>query len=77
VRFKVSTALTVKNVVFWDIITQVLPHRSHSATGTSRLMICKFRGFHGGDCEECRLLGCYAIQKTSFFIITHVKISNH
>jgi hypothetical protein len=23
-------------------------------------MLCKICGFHGGDCEECRLLGCYA-----------------
>jgi hypothetical protein len=24
-------------------------------------MLCKIWGFHGGDYEECRLLGCYAV----------------
>jgi hypothetical protein len=28
-----------------------------SITQHSRLMPCKVSGFHGGDCEECRLLG--------------------
>jgi hypothetical protein len=23
---------------------------------------CKTCGFHGGDYEECRLLGCYAVK---------------
>jgi hypothetical protein len=23
--------------------------------------LCKFRGFYGGDYEEWRLLGCYAV----------------
>jgi hypothetical protein len=23
--------------------------------------VCKILGFHGGDCEEFRLLGCYAV----------------
>jgi hypothetical protein len=23
--------------------------------------LCKIWGFHGGDYEECRLLGCYAV----------------
>jgi hypothetical protein len=27
VRFEVSTAVTMKNVVFWDIKTQFVPHR--------------------------------------------------
>jgi hypothetical protein len=22
---------------------------------------CKILGFHGGDCEECRFLGCYVV----------------
>jgi hypothetical protein len=21
-------------------------------------LLCKIRGFHGGDCQQCRLLGC-------------------
>jgi hypothetical protein len=29
VRFEVFTAVTMKNVVFWDIETQFLPHRRH------------------------------------------------
>jgi hypothetical protein len=29
VRFEVSTAVTMKNVVFWDIKTQFVPHRRH------------------------------------------------
>jgi hypothetical protein len=28
-----------------------------SATELSQLMLCKICGFHGGDYEECRLLG--------------------
>jgi hypothetical protein len=28
-----------------------------SATGSNRLMLCEVGGFHGGDYEECRLLG--------------------
>jgi hypothetical protein len=29
VRFEVFTAVTMKNVVFWDIKTQFLPNRRH------------------------------------------------
>jgi hypothetical protein len=29
IRFEVFTAVTVKNVVFWDIKTQFLPHWKH------------------------------------------------
>jgi hypothetical protein len=49
----------MKNVVFWDIKTQFVPHRRHikSAKKPSRLMLCKTLGFRGGDYEECRLLG--------------------
>jgi hypothetical protein len=49
----------MKNVVFWDIKTQFVPHRRHivSATEPSSLMLCKIGDFHGGDYEECRLLG--------------------
>jgi hypothetical protein len=28
-----------------------------SATESNRLMLCKLRGYHVGDYEECRLLG--------------------
>jgi hypothetical protein len=43
VRFEVFTAVTMKDVVFWDIRTQFVPHRKHFTTATepSRLMICK------------------------------------
>jgi hypothetical protein len=53
----------MKNIVFWDIKTQFVPHRKHhvSATESGRLMLCKILSFHGGDYEECRLLGCYAV----------------
>jgi hypothetical protein len=33
-----------------------------SVTEPSRLMLCKIWAFHGGDYEECRLLGCYAVK---------------
>jgi hypothetical protein len=29
VRFEVFTEVTMKNVVFWDIKTQFVPHRRH------------------------------------------------
>jgi hypothetical protein len=29
VRFEVFTAVTMKNAVFWDIITEFLPQRKH------------------------------------------------
>jgi hypothetical protein len=46
----------MKNVVFWDIKAKFVPHRKHyvSTTEPSRLMLL---GFHGGDYEECRLVG--------------------
>jgi hypothetical protein len=64
VRFEVFTALTMKNAVFWDIKDPVRTSqetRYVSATDPSRLMLCKILGFHDGDYEECRLLGCYAV----------------
>jgi hypothetical protein len=58
VRFEVFTAVTTKNVVFWDIETQFVLYRRYvSATESSRLMLCKISGFHGGDYEKYRLLG--------------------
>jgi hypothetical protein len=64
VRFEVFTAVTMKNAVFWDIKTKFVPHRKHyvSATDHSRLLLCKIWDFHGGDCEECRLLGCDVVR---------------
>jgi hypothetical protein len=67
VRFEVSTAVTMKNVVFWDIKTQFVPHRRYinSPLESSRLKLCKICGFHGGDYEECRLLGYKDSVRTS------------
>jgi hypothetical protein len=58
VRFEVFTAVTMENVVFWDIEPEFVPHRRHyvSASEPSRLMLCKIWDFPGGDYEECRLL---------------------
>jgi hypothetical protein len=67
VRFKVFTAVAVKNTVFWDIKIQFhTSQETHyvSATQLSQLMLCKIRGFHGSDFEECRLLG----YKTQFVL---------
>jgi hypothetical protein len=62
VRFEVFTAVTMKNAVSWYIKTQFIPHGKHfSDTEPSRLMLCKIRGFHGGDYEEYRLLKCDAV----------------
>jgi hypothetical protein len=53
-------AVTMKNTVFWVIRTQFVPHSKHisSPLEPSRLVLCKISGFHGGDYEERRLLGC-------------------
>jgi hypothetical protein len=50
----------MKNAVYWDIKTQFVPQRRHhlTATESSQLMLCKIRGLHNSDYEECRLLGC-------------------
>jgi hypothetical protein len=58
--YEVFTAVTMNHEVLWDIKSQFVPYRRHyvSATELSRLMLCKIRGFHGGDFDECRLLGC-------------------
>jgi hypothetical protein len=34
---------------------------SYSVRPVKNLQPCKVWGFHGGDYEECRLLGCYAL----------------
>jgi hypothetical protein len=60
VRTEVFTAATMKNVVFRDIQPQLVTLQETqyvSATESSWLMVCKIWGFHGGDYEECRLLG--------------------
>jgi hypothetical protein len=66
VIFEVFTGVTVKNVVFWHIKTQVGPHRKHyfSATESSQLMLCKIWGSHGCDYEDRRLMRCYAAWAT-------------
>jgi hypothetical protein len=33
----------------------------HSALFSNTISLCKIWGFHGGDYEEYRLLGCYAV----------------
>jgi hypothetical protein len=63
-RFEVFAVVTMKNVVFWDIKPQFVLHRRHSTSPTtelSQLMLYKIWRFHGGDYEEWRLLGCYAV----------------
>jgi hypothetical protein len=70
----------METVVLWNIKTQFVLHRRHyfSARVSKRLMLCEIWGLHGGDYEECRPLGCYAVwflqephgvtsQKTPFF----------
>jgi hypothetical protein len=59
VRFEVLKVVTTKNDVWWDIKIQFVPHRWHyvSATEPNQLTLCKMWGIHGGDYEECRLLG--------------------
>jgi TRAP-type mannitol/chloroaromatic compound transport system substrate-binding protein len=43
VRFEVSTAVAMKNAVFWDIKTQFVPHRRHITSpvqSSAKLMQC-------------------------------------
>jgi hypothetical protein len=49
----------MKNVVFCHKNPVRTSQKTHyvSATEPSQLMLCKIRGFHGGDYEDCRLLG--------------------
>jgi hypothetical protein len=68
VRFEVFTAVTMKNVVFWDIETPFrTSQETHyvSATESSQLMLCKIWGFHGRDYEEWCLLGYKTTVRTS------------
>jgi hypothetical protein len=47
----------MKIAVVWDIEAQFVRHRKYniSATESSRLLLCKNWGFHGGDYEERRV----------------------
>jgi hypothetical protein len=36
VRFEIFTAVTMKNVVFWDIKTQFIPHKRHITSPLQR-----------------------------------------
>jgi hypothetical protein len=36
VRLKVFTAVTMKNVVFWDTKTRFVPHRKHITSALQR-----------------------------------------
>jgi hypothetical protein len=50
----------MKNVVFWDTKPPFAPHKRHNYVSDiepSRLMLYKILSFHGGDYDECRLLG--------------------
>jgi hypothetical protein len=58
----------MKNDVFWDIKKpERTSQETHyvSATGPNRLLLCKILGLHGGDYEECRLLGYKKPERTS------------
>jgi hypothetical protein len=57
----------MKNVVFWDIMKPVRTlQKTHylSATESSRLMICRVWGFHGGD-YEWDVISCDSSERTS------------
>jgi hypothetical protein len=50
-----------------------------SATEPSQLILCKIRGFHGGDYEEYRLLGCGAVwallgpmEESVHYVVTYI-----
>jgi hypothetical protein len=53
----------MKNVIFWDIKLQFIPHRNHMThqLESSRLMFCRIVGFDAGVYEESRILGCGAV----------------
>jgi hypothetical protein len=70
----------MKNTVFWDKKSQFELHWRHkfSATESSRLMLCKIWGFHGGHYEECRLLGyknrAHTSQETDYLSSTEASV---
>jgi hypothetical protein len=51
----------MKNAVFYD--NPVPTNRKHHASPTepNRLMLYKISGFHDGDYDECRFMGCGAV----------------
>jgi hypothetical protein len=67
VRFEVFTAVTMKNAVFWDIKSSsyLTWNTLHLRYIVSRLILFRIWGFHGGDSEECRLLGNETPVRTS------------
>jgi hypothetical protein len=67
-RSEVFTAVTMKNPVFWDIKTQLVPHRKHIMSllqSPAGLTLYKIWGFHGGYYEEYHLLGYKTPARTS------------
>jgi hypothetical protein len=57
VIFEVLTAVTIKNAVVRDIKTQIVLHRKHFSSIEPSRLLCKTRGVHGDDYEECLFLG--------------------
>jgi hypothetical protein len=54
----------MKNVVFCDIKTKFVLHRRHITSPLQSPATYSYVGFevlNGGDYEEWRLLGCYAV----------------
>jgi hypothetical protein len=45
-----------ESFVWWQVTELILISRKAKLN-----CICKIWGFHGGDYEECRLLGCYVV----------------
>jgi hypothetical protein len=61
IRFEDFTAMTMKTAAFLGYKNPIrTSQETHyvSDAGSSRLMLCKIWGFHGGDYEEFRLLLC-------------------
>jgi hypothetical protein len=69
----------MKNAVSREIKAWFIPHWTHyvSATEPRQLMQCKSVSFHGGDYEECRLLGyespVHTSQETRYVSATEPK----
>jgi hypothetical protein len=67
----------------WRLLAIFFCGFSKSVFGPDANGVFQIWGFHGGDCKECRLLGCYAMwlsqepcgvisQKTAFFELFHL-----
>jgi hypothetical protein len=57
--FEICTEVTMKNALFRNMKTQLIPRKKHIISppqSPARLMLCRIRGFQGGDYESCRLL---------------------